>query len=85
MARNKETKELTYSQAITELEQIIECIESEEVDVDVLADKVKRAAFLVRFCREKLRSTEEDVKNVLAEMDSKPAQSNSVEKDLGLL
>ncbi len=84
MARNKGS-ELTYSQALGELEEIIECIESEEADVDVLAEKVKRAALLVRFCREKLKSTEEDVKKVLSEMEPKPPQGNSVEKDLGLL
>ncbi len=84
MARNKGS-ELTYSQALAELEEIIESIETEEADVDVLAVKVKRAALLVRFCREKLKSTEEEVKKVLSEMDSKPPQGNSVEKDLGLL
>lgn len=85
MARNKENKELTYSQALAELEKIISRIESEEVDVDALAEQVKRASVLIRFCREKLQSTEEDVKKVLSEMESKPAQGNSFEKDLGLL
>jgi len=82
MARNKE---ITYSQALAELEDIISRIESEEVDVDALSEKVKRAAMLIRFCREKLKSTEEDVKKVLSEMDSKPAPANSVDNDLGLL
>jgi exodeoxyribonuclease VII small subunit len=85
MARNKENKEFTYSQALAELEKIISRIESEEVDVDALAEQVKRASVLIRFCREKLQSTEEDVKKVLSEMESKPAQGNSFEKDLGLL
>ncbi len=85
MARNKENKELSYSQALTELEGIIADIESEEVDVDALSEKVKRAAFLIRFCKDKLRGTEEEVKKVLSEMDSKPAEGNSVENDLGLL
>jgi len=85
MARNKENKELTYSQALAELEKIISRIESEEVDVDALAEQVKRASVLIRFCREKLQSTEEDVKKVLSEMESKPVHGNSFEKDLGLL
>ena len=85
MARNKENKELTYSQALAELEKIISRIESEEVDVDALAEQVKRASVLIRFCREKLQSTEEDVKKVLSEMESKPVQGNSFERDLGLL
>lgn len=85
MARNKEIKELTYSLSLAELEEIIGRIESEEVDVDALAEQVKRAAVLIRFCREKLHSTEEDVNKVLSEMESKPVQGNSVEKDPGLL
>jgi exodeoxyribonuclease VII small subunit len=85
MAKNKENKELTYSQALAELEKIISRIESEEVDVDALAEQVKRASVLIRFCREKLQSTEEDVKKVLSEMESKPVHGNSFEKDLGLL
>jgi exodeoxyribonuclease VII small subunit len=82
MARNKE---LTYSHALAELEDIISSIESEEVDVDALAEKVKRAAVLIRFCREKLKGTGEDVKKVLSEMDMKAAPLNSVDSDLGLL
>ena len=85
MARNKENKELTYSQALAELEKIISRIESEVVDVDALAEQVKRASVLIRFCRGKLQSTEEDVKKVLSEMESKPVHGNSFEKDLGLL
>jgi exodeoxyribonuclease VII small subunit len=85
MARNRENKELTYSQALAELEEIVTRIESEKVDVDALAEQVKRSAVLIRFCREKLKSTEEDVKKVLSEMEAKPVQGNSVEKDLGLL
>lgn|GEM_PF-90327 len=85
MARNKENKELTYSQALAELEKIISRIESEEVDVDALAEQVKRASVLIRFCKGKLQSTEEDVKKVLSEMESKPVQGNSFESDLGLL
>jgi exodeoxyribonuclease VII small subunit len=62
------SRQLTYSQALTELEEIVAKIESEEIDIDVLADKVKRAAYLIQFCRGKLRGTEEDVKKSLSEL-----------------
>ena len=62
------TKQLTYSQALTELEEILNEIESEEINVDMLAEKVKRAAFLIKFCKGKLRNTEEEVKKVLSEI-----------------
>ena len=62
------TKQLTYSQALTELEEILNEIESEEINVDMLAEKVKRAAFLIKFCKGKLRNTEEEIKKVLSEI-----------------
>ena len=64
------SRQPTYSQALTELERIVGEIESEEVDIDTLADKIKRAAWLIQFCKGRLRSTEEDVKKVLSEMES---------------
>ena len=53
-----------------ELEQIISEIETEEVDVDVLAGKVKRAALLVKLCKTRLRNAEEEVKKVMAEIET---------------
>ncbi len=59
---------MTYSLALTELQQIINEIESEEINVDVLAEKVRKAAFLIKFCKDRLRNTEEEVKKVLSEI-----------------
>ncbi|HMK60416.1 MAG TPA: exodeoxyribonuclease VII small subunit [Dissulfurispiraceae bacterium] len=84
MARSRGSSEPTYAQALAELEEIIGRIESEEIDVDALAEQVKRATKLIRFCREKLKNTDEDVKRALAEMEVQ-LQDNSVEKDLGLI
>jgi exodeoxyribonuclease VII small subunit len=85
MARSKDNKELSYSRSLAELEEIISRIESEVVDVDALADQVKRASALIRACREKLRNTEEEVRKVLSEAENRNAAGNSIEKDLGLL
>jgi exodeoxyribonuclease VII small subunit len=73
-------KQVTYSQALNELETIINEIESEKVDLDQLAEKVKRAAYLIKFCRAKLRSTEEDVKTVLAEVEEKTTADEGGER-----
>jgi exodeoxyribonuclease VII small subunit len=62
------TRQVTYSQALTELEEIVARIESEEIDIDILAEKVKRAAYLIQLCRGKLRDTEEEVKRSLSEL-----------------
>lgn len=65
-------KKMTYTQAIAELEQIVEEIEEGSVTVDELSEKVTRAAHLLRICKEKLSSTEEDVKKILDEIENKP-------------
>lgn len=58
-------RQQTYSQALNELEGIVAEIESEEIDIDLLAEKVKRAAHLIRLCRTRLRSAETDVQKAL--------------------
>jgi exodeoxyribonuclease VII small subunit len=65
-----ETK-MTYENAYNELKKIAQEIESESVSVDVLADKVKRASELIDFCQKKLRSTEEEVNNIIKQMERK--------------
>ena len=59
------SKEILYSDAIQELEQIVSSIENEDVNVDELGVKVKRAAELINICRDKLHSTEEEVNAIL--------------------
>lgn len=62
-------KTLTYEAAYQELAAIAKEIESESVSVDVLAEKVKRAAELITYCQTKLRSTEAEVNKIIAQMD----------------
>lgn len=62
-------EKISYSEAFAELKQIVEEMEKGEIEVDVLSEKVKRASFLIQICRQKLRSTELDVKNILAGLD----------------
>jgi exodeoxyribonuclease VII small subunit len=59
------SKKLTYKEAISEVEEILEAIENDELDVDDLSEKVKRVTFLLNFCKEKLFKTQEDVEKVL--------------------
>lgn len=73
------SRELTYSQALNELEKIVAEIESEEADVDLLAEKIKRAAFLISLCKGKLRSAEEEVRKVLSGMEEGPAETGAGE------
>lgn len=61
-------KKLSYKEAIQEVEEILQQIENEELDVDELSEKVKKAATLLKWCREKLRSTEEEVDSILKDI-----------------
>jgi exodeoxyribonuclease VII small subunit len=62
-------EKLKYDEAITELEQIVKDMEYGEISVDELSIKIKRSAFLIDFCKKKLKSTEEDVESILKEME----------------
>jgi exodeoxyribonuclease VII small subunit len=62
-------KRLTYNEAISEIEEILERIENEQLDVDELAEKVKRVSVLLKFCKEKLHKTNEQVEQILKEME----------------
>lgn len=60
---------LTYEAAYNELKKISQEIETESVSVDVLAEKVKRASFLIQYCQAKLKATEEEVNNIISQME----------------
>ncbi len=60
--------ELTYKSAKDELEQIVTAIESGELDVDALTQKVKRASELIAFCKGKLTQTDEELQKILDEI-----------------
>ncbi len=62
---------LTYEAAYAELKKIASEIETESVSVDVLAVKVKRASELITYCQNKLRSTEQEVNNIIKQMETK--------------
>lgn len=62
---------LTYQQAFEELQTITEQLESEEVSVDELAKKVKRAAELLEVCNAKLKSTETEVNKIIDSINQK--------------
>lgn len=68
-------EELNYSKAFEELQAIVTEIEQGEISVDALSEKVKRAALLIRICRNKLSTTEEDVNQILKDLESGPAES----------
>jgi exodeoxyribonuclease VII small subunit len=61
-------KKISYTEAISELELIVSEIEQGEISIDTLSEKVKRAAELIKICKTKLTSTEDDVNKILGEI-----------------
>ena len=58
-------KELTYAEAMAEIEKILGRLRSEEMNVDGLAAEVKRATEQIASCKARLRKAEADVNKVL--------------------
>ena len=57
-------KEISYNNAIQEIEEILDEIENNDVEIDQLSDKVKRVSVLLETCKSKLLKTEEQIENI---------------------
>jgi exodeoxyribonuclease VII small subunit len=55
---------MTYNEAFNALEILVEEIETDEIQLDTLAEKVKQANELIKFCETKLRKIDGDIKKV---------------------
>ena len=61
-------KTFRYKEALEEIEQIVHRLENEDPDVDELSAMVKRAMNLIAQCKEKLRSTGDEIQESLREV-----------------
>ena len=57
-----------YAAALAELETILNELERADVDVDVLATKVKRAAELIAFCRDRIGNAKLHIEQAVADL-----------------
>lgn len=63
-------KNMKYKNAKQELEEILKDIETGNIDIDALSIKIKRAGELIKFCKSKLRETENEVEDILTSFDN---------------
>jgi exodeoxyribonuclease VII small subunit len=63
------SEKINYTEAFDELQSIVSEIEEGEISVDELSAKVKRATLLIKICKDKLTTTEEDVNKILKELE----------------
>ncbi len=75
--------EMKYSEAMEELEQILEELEADEIDVDELSRRVGRASELVRLCRQRLQHSKTEIEEVVADLEALDAsnQEGDVARD----
>lgn len=69
----KDDLALTFGEAISELEEILQRIEAEETDIDELAGQLKRATGLLDLCRGKIRKAETEVNQIVADLEATEA------------
>ena len=63
-------EEVKYEEALALLETIVRKMEQNEYDIDELAAQLKTAQRLIKFCKDKLTKTEEELQKIQAEANS---------------
>ena len=62
----EETTQMTYTQAVTELEELVQKMQDPQCSIDNLTDYTKRSKELLDICRKKLTEADEQLKQILA-------------------
>lgn len=62
-------KKPSYREALERVEAIVAKIEQEAPDIDQLSDLVKEAMTQLKYCKAKLRSTEEDLEKAMKDLE----------------
>ena len=59
----------SFSEALQELEAILQRIDNDSVDVDRLAKELRRATDLLELCRGKIRKAEVEVSQIVQKLE----------------
>lgn len=65
----KPVSELTYNQAVTELDAILRAMQGDQCDIDSLTAFTRRATELLKECRRRLTTTDEELRAILADLE----------------
>jgi len=61
---------LTYTEAVNELESILAELENnQEVNMDVISEKVKRAAVLMEVCKKQLHEMDDELDKIMEQLN----------------
>ena len=64
-----------FSDAMTQVEEILQRLENDEVEIDNLGEEVKKAVELVNLCRGQLKDTEMEVQKFVADLQQQPDET----------
>ena len=70
---------VSYAAAQQELDTILRELEDDTIDVDHLAERVERAAVLIRHCRERIGAARTEVERIVADLDGMQPAGNGVD------
>ncbi|MEC7654650.1 MAG: exodeoxyribonuclease VII small subunit [Bacteroidota bacterium] len=68
MSNYKPADDLSYDEAIEELNNILSSLQKETLSIDQLTDSIKRASELLESCNSRLISTEKEVNSVIQKL-----------------
>ena len=66
---DEQLADLGYSEAVSELDQILASLDRDVVDVDDLSRQVRRAAALIRHCRARIAAARTEVEVIVVELE----------------
>ncbi len=68
-SNEQKTENITYSEAVAELESIMRKMQNPDCDIDSLSTYTARALTLLKQCKERLTKVDEEVMRCLKELD----------------
>jgi exodeoxyribonuclease VII small subunit len=66
--QRKKDQKLTFSQAMQELEAILQRVDNDSIDIDRLAEELQRASELLELCRGKIKKAEVEVHQIVQKL-----------------
>jgi exodeoxyribonuclease VII small subunit len=71
----------SFNAALQELETILERIEREEIDIDRLADELRRATELIELLRRKIRKADVEVTQIVQRLQEQEGDGKEAARD----
>ena len=74
-------KETKYEMAISQLEEIVERLENNQLGIDEMTAQLKKAQQLIKLCKDRLTKTDEEIQKILGEGKNSHTQGNTAPKN----